>query len=308
MGGSVEGLVGPREAARGTEDAQARGASEDGEEGGWKEIVDEQSGDTYYWNVHTNRTTWTRPAGLDEKDGGVSEGESADGEDGIRASLVDGAPPETGEEAADKHEAGVSSTVVEGLPASTSVAFEDSKSAGDIGKHGAGRSALAEHAHASKLVASAMSAAAKGSALSTLLATAPKLLLLHAQLELRQRDLAALRVVLCNAEHTKCLQTRSAAAVACKHIAENVQDIVAELPDALVAAESMLESLPEEGEVVDEDENNSVRQYEALDGNESMEIHASEERASQLARDKGGLRLPSFDAEVCLWLTLQCQL
>jgi hypothetical protein len=153
-----------------------------------------------------------------------------------------------------------------------------------------------------------MSAAAKGSALSTLLATAPKLLLLHAQLELRQRDLAALRVVLCNAEHTKCLQTRSAAAVACKHIAENVQDIVAELPDALVAAESMLESLPEEGEVVDEDENNSVRQYEALDGNESMEIHASEERASQLARDKGGLRLPSFDAEVCLWLTLQCQL
>ncbi len=44
----------------------------------WKPVVEEGSGDTYYWNINTGETTWIRPAEL----GGTGE-ESANSASGI---------------------------------------------------------------------------------------------------------------------------------------------------------------------------------------------------------------------------------
>jgi hypothetical protein len=268
--------------------------SEDAEESGWKEIVDETSGDSYYWNVHTNETTWTKPAVLDEQ----GEKSNATNEDGS-AFPAEFAAPEQLSNVGEEDKPGI----VRGVEASASKdkdCSEDPKSKDTL--DGSGHNALAEHAHASAEIASAMSAAAKGSTLTTLLATAPRLLLLHAQMELRQQDLAVLRAVLCNSGHAKCSQTRLAAAAACKHISRNISDILAELPKAMLAAETMLESLPEEGEVFEEEEPSS-RCRKVQDQDKGAEMHAFLDHAliSQ-SGDKPDPRFPSLDADsqVCL--------
>jgi WW domain len=187
----------------------------------WKRLTDEESGDTYYWNVATGETSWELPP------------ESAE------LGADDASPPKGAEQAA-----------TAATPPAEPAASAAEPDVPAQQSHAAGARPMQEHAQASAAVASALAAAAEGGALAALLPTCPRLLLLHAQLELRQRDLAALRIAL--RTPTAPRAQRTAAGMACQHIADEAAALAAELPVARTQADAVLAATqPEEGEVLE---------------------------------------------------------
>lgn len=200
----------------------------------WRELRDAESGDTYFWNIKTGETTWSRPADLD-------------------ASLV---AADTRRAQAGAHDDSAAMQPADALALAATEPVQSGQTAlaqSDATASGLSPvSAMAEHARASTAVASALAGAAEGGALDALLPSAPRLLVLHAQLQMRQRDLAALRKAL--RTRSAAPELRAAAAATCRHITTDTEQLAAELPQAradaaaIVAATARAE--PEEGEVI----------------------------------------------------------
>jgi hypothetical protein len=206
----------------------------------WRALKDEACGDTYYWNVATNETQWMVPEELVNH----AEATVANGADMSRVGDVkqQHAVPSAPEGSSERGEA--------------EEALHDAAARPAAGSDSAGAESnpTQEHARASVAVAAALTAAAEGDTLSKLLLTAPRLLLLHAQLQVRRRDLAALQVALWQPPSSisdTSRAHRSAVALICRHIAAEVAELSAQLPAARCEAAAMLSTAPEDGEVLD---------------------------------------------------------
>lgn len=190
---------------------------------GWQAVEDPESGDTYYWHPGTDLTQWEHPAG--PVTAAVAEVDQAAE-----------AEPDSGAQA-DRHAAHMDDTQAR---------HDDA-----LGKCGAEQAAEASpvqlHARASAAAAEALSMLARGAPP----ARAPHAAL-HAQLQLRQQDLAAVRAHFARAP-TDSAQRQLLAAV-CQHLLQSVDALAASACELAHAAEHAAPTTPEALSAVEEGE------------------------------------------------------
>ena len=193
---------------------------------GWRQTVDDDSGDTYYWNVSTGETSWELP---------IAHVTAA-------AAAAPAAP--------DPSSSGGATEQQDAEAMMPDVAEVKRRAPEAAAQPAVPPAPMRAHARASAAVAAAISSACGDGSLRALLPSCPRLLLVHAQLQVRQQDLAALRTALRSSQSDPA--HRSAIAHACEHIAAEVDELAQQLPAARAdAAAVVAASALEDGEVQD---------------------------------------------------------